>query len=83
MILALERTLEGDPGKTLDSVQKEGLSYLILHLTGVSKYFLKERRNKRKHSFQKYSFHTVKKIWVSKSVDFIEKKSFQSLVSIK
>ena len=44
MILALERTLEGDPGKTLDSVQKKGLCYLILYLVGVSKYFLEDRR---------------------------------------
>ena len=37
MVLALERTLKGDPGKTLDSVQKKGLSYFLLHLIEETK----------------------------------------------
>ena len=47
MVLALERTLEGDPWKTFDGVQRKGLPYFILHLIGISKYILEERRNKK------------------------------------
>ena len=49
----------------------------------VFQSIFQRREETKKHSFLKYSFHTVKKIWVSESIDFIEKNPFQSLVSIK
>ena len=61
MVLALERTLEGDPGKTLDSVQKERSLLFHIAFNWCFKVFFRGEKKQNKHTFQKYSFHTVKK----------------------
>ena len=74
MVLALKRTLEGDPGKTLDNIQKKGLCYFILHLIDVSKYFFGREETKKKKIISEIFFPYSEKNWTSESIDFIEKK---------